>query len=84
MDSVTGPVFKVGEFLVFVAFAFHAINGVRLAVIELGWGVGKPIEPVYPYRTSVDVQRPLAVAAVLLAGVLIVLAGSTSSFCGQH
>jgi succinate dehydrogenase / fumarate reductase cytochrome b subunit len=84
MDSVTGPVFVVGEFLVFVAFAFHAINGVRLAVIELGWGVGKPIEPIYPYKTSVDVQRPLAVAAVLLAGVLIVLGGLDFFVLGQH
>ncbi len=84
MASVTGPVFVVGEFLVFVAFAFHAINGVRLAIIELGWGVGKPIEPIYPYRTSVDVQRPLAVAAVLLAGVLIVLGGLDFFVLGQH
>jgi succinate dehydrogenase / fumarate reductase cytochrome b subunit len=84
MDSVSGPLFVIGEYLVFVAFAFHAINGVRLAIIELGWGVGKPIEPVYPYRTSVDVQRPLAVAAVLLAGVLIVLGGLDFFVLGKH
>ncbi len=84
MDSVSGPLFTFGEYLVFVAFAFHAINGIRLAIIELGWGVGRPIEPVYPYRTSVDVQRPLAVVALLLAGVLVVL-GSLSFFVlGQH
>ena len=61
MARVAGPLFVVGEYLVFAAFAFHAANGIRLALIELGFAVGKPIEPVYPYRTSVDVQRPLAI-----------------------
>ena len=75
MARVTGPVFTLGEYLVFVAFAFHAINGIRLVLIELGFGVGKPIEPVYPYRTSVDVQRPLAVVVMLVAAVLVVLGG---------
>jgi succinate dehydrogenase / fumarate reductase cytochrome b subunit len=72
---VSGPFFKVGEFLVFVAFAFHAVNGIRLVIIELGFGVGKPIEPVYPYRTSVDVQRPLAIGVLLAAAILVVLGG---------
>jgi len=84
MASVSGPLFTIGEYLVFVAFAFHAINGVRLAIIELGWGVGAPIEPVYPYRTSVDVQRPLAIVALLLAGVLVVLGGLSFFVLGQR
>jgi succinate dehydrogenase / fumarate reductase cytochrome b subunit len=75
MGAVTGPFFKVGEYLVFLAFAFHAVNGVRLGIIELGFGVGQPIEPVYPYRTSVDVQRPIAFAALFLAA-LIAAAGT--------
>jgi succinate dehydrogenase / fumarate reductase cytochrome b subunit len=73
MSAVTGPLFKIGEYLVFLAFAFHAINGIRLAIIELGFGVGEPIEPVYPYRTSLDVQRPLAIGVLLVATVLVVL-----------
>jgi succinate dehydrogenase / fumarate reductase cytochrome b subunit len=73
MGTVSGPLFKFGEYLVFVAFAFHAINGIRLGIIELGFGVGGPIEPVYPYRTSLDVQRPLAIAVLLLAAVIIVM-----------
>ncbi len=75
MGTVTGPLFTLGEYLVFAAFAFHAVNGVRLFLIELGWAVGKPIEPVYPYRTSVDVQRPLAVGAMILAAIVAVLGG---------
>ncbi len=75
MALVHGPVFKIGEFLVFAAFAFHAINGIRLVLIELGLGVGRPIEPVYPYRTSVNVQRPLAVGVLVVAALLVALGG---------
>lgn len=75
MASVAGPVFVFGEYLVFVAFAFHAINGVRLVLVELGFGVGKPIEPIYPYRTSLHVQRPMAIGVMLLAAVLAIVGG---------
>jgi succinate dehydrogenase / fumarate reductase cytochrome b subunit len=75
MDAVTGPAFTVGEYLLFLAFAFHAVNGIRLALIELGFAVGPPIEPVYPYATSVGRQRPLALAVMLIAGALAVWGG---------
>lgn len=75
MAGVTGPAYTLGEYLVFLAFSFHALNGVRLVLVELGFAIGPPIEPVYPYRTSVDAQRPLAIGAVLLAGVLAVAGG---------
>ena len=73
MGAVTGPMFKAGEYMVFAAFAFHAVNGIRLVIVELGWGVGKPIEPVYPYKTSVDAQRALAIVALLVAAVIAAL-----------
>lgn len=76
MARVTGPLFVVGEYLVFVAFAFHGLNGLRLVLVELGWAIGKPIEPIYPYKTSVDVQRPLALGVMVLAGLLIVAGGA--------
>ena len=75
MATVAGAIFTLGEYAVFVAFAFHAINGIRLVLIELGIGVGRPIEPIYPYRTSVNVQRPLAVGVMIVAAVLVVLGG---------
>jgi len=62
----------LGEFLVFLSFAYHALNGIRLVLIELGFAVGKPIEPVYPYKTSVNTQRPLFVVMMILAVVFIV------------
>jgi succinate dehydrogenase / fumarate reductase, cytochrome b subunit len=75
MGQVSGPFFRAGEFLVFAAFAFHALNGVRLVLVELGFAIGKPIEPVYPYRTSVDEQRPLAIGVMVLAAVLAIVGG---------
>jgi succinate dehydrogenase / fumarate reductase cytochrome b subunit len=75
MDVVSGPLFSVGEFLVFAAFAFHAVNGVRLGAIELGFAVGKPIEPVYPYQTSVGGQRRLAKAVLMIAFVVALWGG---------
>ena len=73
MARVTGDIFYLGEFLVFLAFAFHAMNGVRLILAELGWGVGRPIEPVYPYKTVIDVQRPWVATVLVLTGVLAVV-----------
>ena len=75
MGAVSGDFFKFGEYLVFAAFAFHAVNGIRLVLVELGFGLGRPIEPVYPYRTSVDVQRFLAVS-VLVVGVVLAFLGA--------
>jgi succinate dehydrogenase / fumarate reductase cytochrome b subunit len=75
MGNVSGGVFVLGEYLVFAAFAFHALNGIRLGLVELGIGIGRPIEPVYPYRTSVHAQRPLAVGVMILAAILAVVGG---------
>ncbi|MGB9103539.1 MAG: hypothetical protein WCC59_02165 [Terriglobales bacterium] len=74
------PIFKFGEFLVFAAFAYHACNGIRLILVELGFAVGKPIEPVYPYKTSLDVQRPLLVFMMILT--VVFLAAGGYSFLG--
>jgi len=75
MGTVAGPLFRVGEFLVVLAFLFHALNGVRLILIELGFAVGAAEEPIYPYRTSLNKQRPLLVVVMLIAAVLVVVSG---------
>ena len=82
MERVSGPFFHFGEYLVFVAFAFHAINGLRLVFAELGYGVGKPIEPVYPYKTAVDVQRPWVL--ISLAAILVLVVLGTVDFYFLH
>ncbi|MDH3712233.1 MAG: succinate dehydrogenase, cytochrome b556 subunit [Gammaproteobacteria bacterium] len=75
MSLTHSPALKFLEYLVFVAFAFHATNGVRLILIELGFAVGKAEHPVYPYRGSLHKQRPLMIVLMVVAAVLIVLGG---------
>jgi succinate dehydrogenase / fumarate reductase, cytochrome b subunit len=80
MALFASPPFKVIEYLLFAAAVFHALNGVRLLLTELGFFLGKPKEPVYPYSTSVMRHRPLTYAIMALAGLIIVLGGSSLFF----
>ncbi len=75
MEMTQAPLVKVAEYAVFAAFVFHALNGLRLVAIEMGFAVGRPEEPVFPYRGSISKQRPLTIALMALAGVIIVLGG---------
>jgi succinate dehydrogenase / fumarate reductase cytochrome b subunit len=75
MAFLDHPVFKIGELLVFFAFCLHALNGLRLVLIEFGIAVGKPEEPIYPYRSSLNTQRPLLIGCMMVAGLFIVLGG---------
>ena len=67
------PLFKGGEFLVVLAFAFHAINGIRLVMVELGWLIGKPGVPAFPYSYSTLRHKPIFIVAMVLAAVLMVI-----------
>lgn len=67
------PVFKVGEYLVFAALIFHGLNGARLVFQELGFLLGKPRPPIYPYKDSLRRRRPLVLAMIALAVVLAAL-----------
>lgn len=80
MALFASPPFKVIEYLLFAAAVFHAMNGARLLLVELGFFLGKPKDPVYPYSTSVLRHRPLTYVIMILAGVLIVLGGSSLFF----
>ena len=74
------PTFKIGEFLVFLAFVYHAINGIRLVLVELGYMVGKPGLPAYPYNYSTLRQRPFFVAVMVIAAVLMIIGGADFYF----
>jgi succinate dehydrogenase / fumarate reductase, cytochrome b subunit len=76
MHSMETPLFKFGEFLVYLAFAFHALNGLRLGITELGFMMGKAQRPVFPYKNSVKRQRPLLIFVMIIAAVLILLGGA--------
>ncbi len=75
MAMTHSPLVKLAEYGVFVAFVFHALNGLRLVAIEMGFIIGGPEEPVFPYKCSISKQRPLTIAIMLLAGVIIVVGG---------
>ncbi len=75
MAAFETELFKIGEFLVFAAFAYHALNGIRLGLTELGFLMGKPTRPLFPYRSSVMRQRPVMIVVMVLAAVLIIAGG---------
>ncbi|HSL30746.1 MAG TPA: succinate dehydrogenase, cytochrome b556 subunit [Anaerolineales bacterium] len=77
MALFASPPFKVVEYLLFAAAVFHAMNGVRLLVTELGFSLGKPKDPVYPYSTSVLRHRPLTYVVMALAGLIMILGASS-------
>ena len=80
MALFASPPFKVIEYLLFAMAVFHAMNGIRLILVELGFFLGKPKEPVYPYSTSVLRHRPLTYFVMILAVVVMVLGGSSMFF----
>lgn len=82
MNSLDNPIFKIGEFLVIAAFAFHALNGLRLVFIEFGAAVGPAEEPIYPYKTSLNKQRPLMLVMMVLAALFILAGGYNLFFLG--
>lgn len=75
MSMTHHPAVKVLEYLVYVAFVFHALNGLRLVLIEFGLAVGRPERPVYPYRSSLNTQRKLMIGLMIVTAVLIALGG---------
>jgi succinate dehydrogenase / fumarate reductase cytochrome b subunit len=82
MARVTGPFFTVGEFLVFAAFAFHAVNGIRLVLVELGFAVGKPIEPIYRSHLASSSGRSQSVRS---SSAILAVAGALDFFLlGSH
>ncbi|HET7142725.1 MAG TPA: succinate dehydrogenase, cytochrome b556 subunit [Anaerolineales bacterium] len=80
MALFASPPFKVIEYLLFAMAVFHAMNGVRLLVTELGFFLGKPKEPVYPYSSSIKRHRPLTFIIMGLAVLIIILGGSSMFF----
>ena len=69
---LSNPWFKFGEYLVVVAFIFHGLNGLRLVLQELGFALGKPTQPIYPFR---DALRKKRLGTIAMIAVVIILAG---------
>ena len=69
------PWFEIGLYLVAVAFIFHALNGLRLILQQLGFALGRPTPPIYPYKDALRKKRPwtLAMVAVIVILALVFL-----------
>lgn len=77
MDVFENPVFKVGEFLVVAAFVFHTMNGGRLILQHLGFTLGKPKPPIYPYVDALRGKRTfmwIVVAASVIIAIYVAVA----------
>jgi succinate dehydrogenase / fumarate reductase cytochrome b subunit len=73
MEKVAhSPVSAFGEWLLVIAVAIHALNGIRLIITELGMLIGRPSRPAYPYKNSIDRQRVLSWTVMVLSAVFIV------------
>lgn len=75
MALFSTPVFKFLEYVLFAAFVYHGLNGLRLGATELGFFLGRPAHPVYPYASSVKRHRPLTWALMGLAALALILGG---------
>ncbi|MDA1299882.1 MAG: succinate dehydrogenase, cytochrome b556 subunit [Proteobacteria bacterium] len=73
MEMATSPVVEYFRYPLLLAFGFHAFNGIRLILVELGLAVGRPKQQVYPYRGSIGRQRPLVIAMMILTAALLLV-----------
>ena len=67
------PWFKVGEYLVVIAFIYHGLNGLRLVFQEMGFALGRPIPPIYPYKDSLRKKRPWTIAMMVLMAMIALI-----------
>ena len=73
MSIMHNPWFKAGEYLLAVAFIYHALNGLRLFLQELGFTLGKPTPPIYPYKDSIRKKRPVTIVFIVIIFILAVI-----------
>ena len=66
IDAYNQPMAHLGEFLMIAALIFHGLNGIRLGFLELGFLLGRPKRPVYPYREVVVQKLPRVVLLTLM------------------
>lgn len=71
MAAFSNPFMSLGEWLVVVAATFHAVNGIRVVLLELTPLVGTPARPDYPYvaQSLGRGQRSLLYTAMLMASL---------------
>ena len=73
MALLHNPWFKVGEYLVVMAFIYHGLNGLRLVLQELGFALGRPTPPIYPYQDSLRKKRPWTIGMVAVVVIIAIV-----------
>ncbi len=64
----TNPLVHFLEYLLILAILFHAFNGMRLIFTEIGFLIGKPSRPEYPYiPKSIVSSRPFMIFLMIIA-----------------
>ncbi|MGB9729101.1 MAG: hypothetical protein ACP5GU_02405 [Thermoprotei archaeon] len=73
MSTFENPINYTGEIIVIASLALHGANGIRLILAELGYTIGKPIRPEYPYKPQSlkSTQRIIAIILMIIAGIII-------------
>ena len=61
------PWWRVLAFIAVAAFTLHALNGIRLGMQQLGFTLGKPNPPIYPYTDALRRNRWLMVVIIAIA-----------------
>jgi len=67
--------FHLGLMLLVMALAFHGLNGIRLILLENGFLLPRPTQPVYPYRKAISsgIPRILTIFLLLLFSLVALL-----------
>ncbi|MCY0858963.1 MAG: hypothetical protein OWQ54_00875 [Sulfolobaceae archaeon] len=66
------PIFEV---IIAMIVGIHGLNGIRLIITELGYSIGKPAVPEYPYKPkSLTKQKMLMYALMIVAAIFIIVA----------
>jgi succinate dehydrogenase / fumarate reductase, cytochrome b subunit len=67
------PVFEIGLILVSFAFVIHALNGLRLILMEFGFILGKPKRPIFPYQDALRKNRGFTVLVMVVIVILLIV-----------
>jgi succinate dehydrogenase / fumarate reductase, cytochrome b subunit len=73
MQFLENPIFEVGLILVSLAFVIHALNGLRLILMELGFLLGKPKRPVFPYQDALRKKRAYTLIVIAVVVILLIV-----------
>lgn len=75
MRALVNPFNDVFLFLVVASLLYHGLNGIRLILAELGFSIGKPSRPIYPYKpTSLGkIQKAIFISMMVIGIILLVI-----------